>query len=57
MSLKPAHCMQVAAYCDGRLRVEEGDLFLLQHVLWQRPEHVDKIYDWVPKQVEGGTLG
>lgn len=42
---------QVAAYCNGRDSVTEFDVMLLQHVLWQRPEHCDKIADWVLSQL------
>lgn len=54
---KAIQLLQVAAYCDGRMQVEEIDVFLLQHVLWKRPEQVEKIYDWLLKQVghEFGT--
>jgi len=39
--------MQVAAYTSGRAVVSELDCLLLQHVLWQRPEEDERIYDWL----------
>ena len=39
--------MQVAAYTDGRSRLAEHDCLLLRHVLWQRPEEWERIYDWL----------
>lgn len=42
---------QVAAYCNGRDRVTEYDCLLLQHVLWQTPEQVDRIADWILGQL------
>ncbi len=44
-------CAQVAAYCNGRDSVTEYDTLLLQHVLWQRPEHADRIADWLLGQL------
>ena len=29
----------------------EYDCLLLQHLLWQRPEHADRINDWVISQL------
>lgn len=42
---------QVAAYCDGRDSVSEFDCLLLEHVLWQEPEHAAKISDWLLAQL------
>jgi hypothetical protein len=42
---------QVAAYCDGRDTVSEYDCLLLEHVLWQEPEHAAKISDWLLAQL------
>lgn len=42
---------QVAAYCDGRDSVSEYDCLLLEHVLWQEPEHAAKISDWLLAQL------
>ena len=38
---------QVAAYTNGRTSVSEYDCLLLRHILWQRPEESERIYDWV----------
>ena len=54
---KAVQLLQVAAYCDGRSEVSELDMFLTQHLLWQRPDQVDKIQDWVLKQVRGWRHG
>jgi MoxR-like ATPase len=43
--------MQVAAYCNGRDTVTEYDCLLLEHVLWQSPEHAPKIADWLLSQL------
>lgn len=43
--------MQVAAYCDGRDTVSEYDCLLLEHVLWQEPQHAAKISDWLLAQL------
>jgi MoxR-like ATPase len=48
---KAVHLLQVAAYCDGLTMVHPLDLLLLKHVLWQDPQHVEKIYEWLLKQV------
>jgi hypothetical protein len=45
------HRLQVAAYCDGRDTVSEFDCLLLEHVLWQLPEHAVKINDWLLSQL------
>jgi MoxR-like ATPase len=39
--------LQVAAFTNGRSRLSESDCLLLQHVLWQRPEEAERIYDWL----------
>jgi MoxR-like ATPase len=43
--------VQVAAYCNGRDTVTEYDCLLLEHVLWQSPEHAPKIADWLLSQL------
>lgn len=43
--------VQVAAYCNGRDTVTEYDCLLLEHVLWQAPEHAPKIADWLLSQL------
>lgn len=43
--------LQVAAYCNGRDTVTEYDCLLLEHILWQRPEHAPKIADWLLSQL------
>jgi MoxR-like ATPase len=45
--VKAVGMMQVAAYTSGRTVVSELDCLLLQHVLWQRPEEAERIYDWL----------
>eukprot|EP00879_Flechtneria_rotunda_P016353 GHRR01017110.1.p1 GENE.GHRR01017110.1~~GHRR01017110.1.p1 ORF type:complete len:436 (+),score=134.72 GHRR01017110.1:170-1477(+) len=45
--VKAVALMQVAAFCDGRDMVTEYDCLLLEHILWQRPEHAPKIADWL----------
>lgn len=39
--------VQVAAYTNGRSCLSEHDCLLLRHVLWQRPEEEERIYDWL----------
>ena len=46
--------MQVAAYTSGRSQVAEYDCLLLRHILWQRPEEAERIYDWL---LRWGTRG
>jgi len=45
--VKSVALLQVAAYCTGRKSVIPRDCMLLQHVLWQRPEESEKIYEWL----------
>ncbi|KAL4443602.1 hypothetical protein ABPG75_011339 [Micractinium tetrahymenae] len=45
--VKAVALMQVAAYTSGRGRVAEYDCLLLRHVLWQRPDESERIYDWL----------
>jgi len=49
--VKAVALMQVAAYCNGRNSVTEYDCLLLEHILWQRPEHAPKIHDWILNQL------
>ncbi|GAX74687.1 hypothetical protein CEUSTIGMA_g2135.t1 [Chlamydomonas eustigma] len=49
--VKAIQLLQVAAFCNGRDAVTEYDLLLLQHILWQQPEHSDRIRDWVLSQL------
>lgn len=49
--VKAINMLRVAAYCDGRTEVSEADCLLLQHVLWQRPEEAERIYDYLLKQL------
>ncbi|WIA32331.1 hypothetical protein OEZ86_003170 [Tetradesmus obliquus] len=49
--VKAVALMQVAAYCNGRDSVSEYDCLLLEHVLWQSPEHAPKIADWLLAQL------
>jgi len=39
--------MQVAAYTSGHRKLAGHHCLLLRHVLWQRPEEADRIYDWL----------
>ena len=39
--------LRVAAYTCGRTAVDEMDVLLLEHVLWQRPEEAERIRDWL----------
>jgi MoxR-like ATPase len=43
--------LQVAAYCNGRDKVSEYDCLLLEHILWQKPEHAPRIADWLLEQL------
>lgn len=45
--VKAVALMQVAAYTCGRSRVAEYDCLLLRHILWQRPDEAERIYDWL----------
>ncbi|PSC72582.1 ATPase associated with various cellular activities AAA_5 [Micractinium conductrix] len=45
--VKAVALMQVAAYTSGRGRLAEYDCLLLRHVLWQRPDEAERIYDWL----------
>ena len=45
--VKAVALMQVAAYTSGRSRVAEYDCLLLRHILWQRPDEAERIYDWL----------
>ena len=47
--VKSVALLQVAAFSSGRLYVTPKDCMLLQHVLWQRPEESEKIYEWLLK--------
>ncbi len=47
--VKAVALMQVAAYTCGRSRVAEYDCLLLRHILWQRPDEAERIYDWLLK--------
>jgi MoxR-like ATPase len=39
--------LRVAAHTCGRSVVDEMDLLLLEHVLWQRPEEAERIRAWL----------
>jgi MoxR-like ATPase len=47
--VKSVALLQVAAFTSGRKYVTPKDCMLLQHVLWNRPEEADKIYEWLLK--------
>lgn len=52
--VKAVNMLRVAAYCDGRTAVSDTDVLLLQHVLWQRPDESERIYDYLLKQLSEG---
>jgi MoxR-like ATPase len=45
--VKAVALMQVAAYTSGRTVLADYDCLLLRHVLWQRPEECERIYEWL----------
>ena len=45
--VKSVALLQVAAFSSGRTHVTPKDCMLLQHVLWQKPEEAEKIYEWL----------
>jgi len=45
--VKAVALMQVAAYTSGHRKLAGHHCLLLRHVLWQRPEEADRIYDWL----------
>jgi hypothetical protein len=49
--------LRIAAYTNGRRAVNEYDVLLLQHVLWQRPEEAERIRDWLLERIvkDGAT--
>ena len=47
--VKSVALLQVAAFTSGRSYVTPKDCMLLQHVLWNRPEEAEKIYEWLLK--------
>eukprot|EP00873_Tetraselmis_striata_P036178 jgi/Tetstr1/456442/TSEL_043170.t1 len=49
--VKSIAMLQVAAYTNGRSQVMEVDCLLLQHVLWNRPDLSERIYDFVLGQL------
>lgn len=52
--VKAVALMQVAAYTCGRARVAPYDCLLLRHVLWQRPDESERVYDWLLRWGFGG---
>ena len=57
-SLPPLSTLtQVAAYTSGRGRLAEYDCLLLRHVLWQRPDEAERIYDWLLRWVLAPDVG
>ncbi len=52
----PSQFPQVAAYTSGRSRVSEYDCLLLRHILWQRPDEAERIYDWLLKWVASASF-
>eukprot|EP00193_Tetraselmis_chui_P012111 CAMPEP_0177772146 /NCGR_PEP_ID=MMETSP0491_2-20121128/12044_1 /TAXON_ID=63592 /ORGANISM="Tetraselmis chuii, Strain PLY429" /LENGTH=555 /DNA_ID=CAMNT_0019289891 /DNA_START=116 /DNA_END=1783 /DNA_ORIENTATION=- len=49
--VKSIAMLQVAAYTNGRSQVSEVDCLLLQHVLWNRPDLAERIYDYLLGQL------
>jgi len=45
--VKSARLLKVVALSNGRDRVDYIDCLLLQHVVWQRPEHRDAVREWL----------
>ena len=45
--VKSVALMQVAAYSSGRTMLADYDCLLLRHILWQRPEESERIYEWL----------
>ncbi|KAF6253113.1 hypothetical protein COO60DRAFT_1628330 [Scenedesmus sp. NREL 46B-D3] len=43
--------VMVAAYCNGRSAVTKFDCLLLEHVLWQSPQHAPRIAEWLRSQL------
>ncbi len=55
--VKSVAMLRIAAYTNGRRAVNEYDVLLLQHVLWQRPEEAERIRDWLLERIvkDGAT--
>ena len=49
--VKAVAMLRVSAYTCGRRAVNEFDVLLLEHVLWQRPEEAERIRDWLLQRV------
>ena len=48
---KVVKLLQVAAFTNGRSRVEIWDCWLLQHCLWQQPRQGEQILDWYQSHI------
>lgn len=53
--VKASNLLKVSAACHGRKRVDFIDCLLLQHVLWQYPEHRSPIREWLYDNMTPGT--
>ena len=53
--VKASNLLKVSAASHGRKRVDFVDCLLLQHVLWQYPEHIDPIREWLFDNMTPGT--
>ena len=53
--VKASNLLKVSAASHGRKRVDFVDCLLLQHVLWQTPEHRDPIREWLFDNMTPGT--
>ena len=49
--VKAAAMLRVAAHTCGRREVNEFDVLLLQHCLWQRPDEAPRIRDWLLERI------
>jgi len=49
--------LRVAAYTCGRSAIDEMDMLLLEHVLWQRPEEAERIRDWLLERMAADRAG
>ncbi|CAE8737158.1 unnamed protein product, partial [Polarella glacialis] len=55
---KAVQLLRVAAYAAGAREVSEVDLFLLQHILWDRdPAQAETVQEWLFENCAGGPCG
>ena len=53
--VKASNLLKVSAASHGRKRVDFVDCLLLQHILWQYPEHRSPIREWLYDNMTPGT--